>query len=79
MLQIFTLKTFNRSAFRLQNENDKLVGKYTIHSQQFQSEFINLPDTVEVFILTMFIAFCTFFFCSGVARVGIKITPRFNN
>lgn len=33
--------------FRLQNENDKLVGKYTIHSQQLQNELINLPETVQ--------------------------------
>ncbi|XP_066246693.1 rab GTPase-binding effector protein 1-like [Euwallacea similis] len=32
---------------RLQTENENLLGKYTIHSQQLQSEVINLPDTVE--------------------------------
>uniref|UniRef100_A0AAR5PCN2 FYVE-type domain-containing protein n=1 Tax=Dendroctonus ponderosae TaxID=77166 RepID=A0AAR5PCN2_DENPD len=32
---------------KLQTENENLVGKYTIHSQQLQSEFIDLPDTVE--------------------------------
>lgn len=32
---------------KLQKENEKLVGKYTINSQQLQSEVINLPDTVE--------------------------------
>ncbi|XP_018578233.1 rab GTPase-binding effector protein 1, partial [Anoplophora glabripennis] len=31
----------------LQKENDNLVGKYTIHSQELQSEVINLPNTVE--------------------------------
>lgn len=31
----------------LQNENDNLVAKYTIHSQELQSQAINLPDTVE--------------------------------
>jgi Rab GTPase-binding effector protein 1 len=31
----------------LQKENDNLVGKYTIHSQELQSEAINLPNTVE--------------------------------
>ncbi|CAG9773528.1 unnamed protein product [Ceutorhynchus assimilis] len=36
-----------RELEKLQNENEKLVGKYTIHSQQLQSEAINLPDTVE--------------------------------
>lgn len=34
--------------FRLQNENDSLVGKYSVHAQQLQSEIINLPGTVEV-------------------------------
>lgn len=48
--------------FRLQDENDKLVGKYTIHSQQLQSEFINLPDTVEVFHLKLFSG-CLLIFC----------------
>ncbi|KAF2898144.1 hypothetical protein ILUMI_08014 [Ignelater luminosus] len=32
---------------KLQKENDNLVGKYSIHSQELQSEMINLPDTVE--------------------------------
>ncbi|KAK5640681.1 hypothetical protein RI129_009228 [Pyrocoelia pectoralis] len=32
---------------KLQRENDDLVGKYSIHSQQLQSEMINLPDSVE--------------------------------
>ncbi|KAK4874730.1 hypothetical protein RN001_014090 [Aquatica leii] len=32
---------------KLQIENDHLVGKYSIHSQQLQSEVINLPNTVE--------------------------------
>lgn len=32
---------------KLQKENEHLVGKYTIHSQQLQSEVINLPNTVE--------------------------------
>lgn len=31
----------------LQKENDNLVGKYTMHSQELQSQAINLPDTVE--------------------------------
>ncbi|XP_060523357.1 rab GTPase-binding effector protein 1 [Cylas formicarius] len=32
---------------KLQKENDHLVGKYAIHSQDLESEAINLPDTVE--------------------------------
>lgn len=32
---------------RLQEDNDMLVGKYTAHSQELQSEIINLPDTVQ--------------------------------
>ncbi|GJQ81874.1 hypothetical protein Trydic_g9899 [Trypoxylus dichotomus] len=32
---------------KLQNENDNLVGKYSMHSQQLQSEMINLPNTVD--------------------------------
>lgn len=32
---------------KLQKENESLVGKYTQHSQQLQSEMINLPDAVE--------------------------------
>lgn len=34
--------------FRLQNENDKLVGKHSQHSQELQNEIINLPDNMEV-------------------------------
>ncbi|XP_050311361.1 rab GTPase-binding effector protein 1 [Anthonomus grandis grandis] len=37
----------HRELDKLQYENESLVGKYTIHSQQLQSEAINLPDTVE--------------------------------
>ncbi|KAG8230690.1 hypothetical protein J437_LFUL010767 [Ladona fulva] len=33
--------------FRLQNENDKLVGKHSAHSQELQNETINLPNKVE--------------------------------
>ncbi|XP_018329712.1 rab GTPase-binding effector protein 1 isoform X2 [Agrilus planipennis] len=32
---------------RLQKENESLAGKYTAHSQELQSEIINLPNTVE--------------------------------
>ncbi|KAI4456370.1 rab gtpase-binding effector protein [Holotrichia oblita] len=32
---------------KLQNENDNLVGKYSMHSQQLQSEMINFPNTVD--------------------------------
>ncbi|KAK3884811.1 hypothetical protein Pcinc_010939 [Petrolisthes cinctipes] len=32
---------------RLQNENDKLVGKHSQHSQELQNEIINLPDNME--------------------------------
>ncbi|XP_017780411.1 PREDICTED: rab GTPase-binding effector protein 2 isoform X2 [Nicrophorus vespilloides] len=32
---------------RLQKQNDNLVGKYTAHSEQLQSEFINLPSVVD--------------------------------
>ncbi|XP_045477446.1 rab GTPase-binding effector protein 1 isoform X1 [Harmonia axyridis] len=31
----------------LQMENDNLVGKYTIHSQELQSQAIDLPNTVQ--------------------------------
>ncbi|XP_044758932.1 rab GTPase-binding effector protein 1 [Coccinella septempunctata] len=31
----------------LQLENENLVGKYTMHSQELQSQVINLPDTVQ--------------------------------
>lgn len=66
--------------FRLQDENDKLVGKYTIHSQQLQSEFINLPDTVEVFLHAILSKlFIDFPFYLGAARVGIEVTSRINN
>lgn len=34
--------------YRLQKENDNLVGKYSVHSQELQSEMINLPDNIEV-------------------------------
>ncbi|KAK9704190.1 FYVE zinc finger [Popillia japonica] len=32
---------------KLQNENDNLVGKYSMHSHQLQSEMINFPNTVD--------------------------------
>lgn len=32
----------------LQQENHRLVGKFTVHSQKLQNEAINLPDTLEV-------------------------------
>lgn len=32
---------------RLQKENDHLVGKYAVHSQVLQNEFIDLPNSVE--------------------------------
>ncbi|XP_031337639.1 rab GTPase-binding effector protein 1-like [Photinus pyralis] len=32
---------------KLQRENEDLVGKYSVHSQQLQSEAINLPNVVE--------------------------------
>ncbi|CAH1972700.1 unnamed protein product [Acanthoscelides obtectus] len=32
---------------RLQKENANLIGKYTICSQELQSQMINLPDTIE--------------------------------
>jgi Rab GTPase-binding effector protein 1 len=35
-------------AFRLQKENDNLLGKHSAHSQQLQNEMINWPDKVEV-------------------------------
>lgn len=34
--------------FRLQKENENLVGKYAVHSNVLQSEVINLPSTVDV-------------------------------
>lgn len=33
--------------YRLQKENENLVGKHSKHSQQLQSESINMPNTVE--------------------------------
>jgi hypothetical protein len=38
----------NFITFRLQKENDNLLGKHSAHSQQLQNEMINLPDKVEV-------------------------------
>lgn len=32
---------------RLQKENENLVGKHSKHSQQLQSESINMPNNVE--------------------------------
>lgn len=32
---------------KLQRENEDLMGKYSVHSQQLQSEAINLPNVVE--------------------------------
>jgi hypothetical protein len=40
--------------FRLQKENDNLLGKHSAHSQQLQNEMINWPDKVEV----RFLCFC---------------------
>lgn len=39
--------------FRLQLDNNYLVGKYSQHSEQLQNEFINLPDTVEVIYIRL--------------------------
>ena len=36
-----------RELKRLQAENDSLVGKHSILSEQMASEMINLPDTME--------------------------------
>lgn len=36
------------NTFRLQKENENLVGKYAVHSNVLQSEVINLPNTVDV-------------------------------
>ncbi|KAF5280792.1 hypothetical protein FQA39_LY17973 [Lamprigera yunnana] len=48
-LQLFTndRETVQQELEKLQVENNHLVGKYSVHSQQLQSEIINLPDTVE--------------------------------
>lgn len=40
--------------FRLQKENDSLLGKHSAHSQQLQNEIIDWPDKVEV----RFVPFC---------------------
>ncbi|KAJ8946840.1 hypothetical protein NQ318_006750 [Aromia moschata] len=40
-------ETIHQELEKLRKENDNLVGKFTIHSQELQSEVINLPDTVE--------------------------------
>lgn len=66
--------------FRLQDENDKLVGKYTIHSQQLQSEIINLPNTVEVSKgLSSEILCLLLRFNLGIARSRFKRTSGVNN
>nr|XP_023024989.1 early endosome antigen 1 [Leptinotarsa decemlineata] len=41
-------ETIQQELKKLQKENDNLVGKYTVHSQELQSEVIDLPNTVEV-------------------------------
>lgn len=33
--------------YRLQEENDFLIGKHSQHAEQLQNETINLPDTVQ--------------------------------
>lgn len=38
---------FYLNSCRLQMENKNLVGKHSKHSQQLQSESINMPNTVE--------------------------------
>ncbi|CAH1108500.1 unnamed protein product [Psylliodes chrysocephalus] len=40
-------ETVHQELVKLQQENDMLVGKYTAHSQELQSEKIDLPNTVE--------------------------------
>ncbi|XP_074027469.1 rab GTPase-binding effector protein rabaptin-5 isoform X2 [Leptinotarsa decemlineata] len=40
-------ETIQQELKKLQKENDNLVGKYTVHSQELQSEVIDLPNTVE--------------------------------
>nr|XP_022905105.1 rab GTPase-binding effector protein 1 [Onthophagus taurus] len=40
-------ETIQQELEKLQNENDHLIGKYSVHSQQLQSEIINLPNTVQ--------------------------------
>ncbi|XP_050513397.1 rab GTPase-binding effector protein 1 isoform X3 [Diabrotica virgifera virgifera] len=40
-------ETVHQELIRLQEENDMLIGKYTAHSQELQSEIIDLPNTVE--------------------------------
>lgn len=32
---------------RLQEENDFLVGKHSLHAEQLQNEMINLPDNLQ--------------------------------
>lgn len=40
---------FDRYNFlcRLQEENDFLVGKHSLHAEQLQNEMINLPDNLQ--------------------------------
>lgn len=40
-------KTYMNLVCRLQKENENLVGKHSKHSQQLQSESINMPNNVE--------------------------------
>jgi hypothetical protein len=44
----------------LQDENESLIGKHSMHAQEMQDEAIDLPNTVEVsklFIFTDFLYF----------------------
>lgn len=69
-------------SYRLQNENDNLIGKYSVHSQQLQSEVINLPNTVDVSVILFFfiiIEFCVCFLRLGTARIALEIASGSNH
>ena len=43
----FDRKTVSTELIRLQEENDFLVGKHSLHAEQLQNEMINLPDNLQ--------------------------------
>ena len=43
----FDRKTVSTELTRLQEENDFLVGKHSLHAEQLQNEMINLPDNLQ--------------------------------
>ncbi|XP_057368871.1 rab GTPase-binding effector protein 1-like [Daphnia carinata] len=43
----FDRQSVNTELVRLQEENDFLVGKHSLHAEQLQNEMINLPDNLQ--------------------------------